>query len=176
MSKVSDVTLVVEPRGDDNGADISFWVGSNEPRSNNRGSASVGPSWGPHRAGRRTALGRVQVPRLQLVGSGHQLPRLGEVPCPGGGDALEVARAGQLLIKEDGGSHFQLYMFKGGGSPTSPHTSPVTGSPGRSPVSGPAPGQLPSSASPLPGQPPWRTGKGHERHGGATAAPRRRRR
>ena len=73
-------------------------------------------------------------------------------------------------MKEDGGSHFQLYMFKGGGSPTSPHPSPVTGSPGRSPVSGPAPGPLPSSASPLPGQPPWRTGKGHERHGGPTPA------
>ena len=104
MSKVSDVTLVVEPRGDDNGADISFWVASNEPRSNNRSSASVGPSGGPHRAGRRRALGRVQVPRLQLVGSGHQLPRLGEVPCPGGGDTLEVARAGPAAHERSGPS------------------------------------------------------------------------
>ena len=114
MSQVTDVILIVEPGDDDNVADISFWMASNEPRSDDRASASVGPLmpltgpvgeqlWGGYKSLGFSLWGAV----TNYLDWEKFLARVEETPW-------KWRERVQLLMKEDDDSYFRLYMFEGG--------------------------------------------------------------
>ena len=114
MSRVTDVILIVDPADDAHVEDISFWLASDEPRTDDRTTARVGALlpltgamgeelWGGHKAFGFSLWGAVT----------NHLDRdrcLERVETTQWGDAERV----QLLVKDDGDTFFRLYMFSAG--------------------------------------------------------------